>query len=297
MRTKRHHNYRRSFYSPKRRGYRVTRDYYQKPRGPWSIRLIGLLFILVLIGLVWVFFCSKLFQIDKIIIEREQKDVLLISDQEIKELIRPIFAQRRFFIFTQDNLFLFYKPGAKKILEQVAVIAQVTISKRLPDKLTIRIKERPPQAILVSNEKYYWLDWRGEIISELSEDDQVFMGNLPIEEKPLFIYDQRPARYIKPEEEEKVKMRLDLADQFILELVEKFNQRVGQFKITSAEIVDEFAQEIHLTTSEGWQLYFDRTENPDRQLDNLILVLDEKIQDRGVLEYIDLRFGDRIYYK
>ena len=56
--------------------------------------------------------------------------------------------------------------------------------------------------------------------------------------------------------------------------------------------------EIHVQTSEGWEAYFEQSINLDQQLNNLFLVLKDKIGDnRAGLSYIDLRFPDRIYYK
>lgn len=54
--------------------------------------------------------------------------------------------------------------------------------------------------------------------------------------------------------------------------------------------------ELHVKTSEGPRLYLDHGQSLNRQIHNLRAVLKEKIQDPKVVQYIDLRFQDRVYY-
>jgi hypothetical protein len=50
-------------------------------------------------------------------------------------------------------------------------------------------------------------------------------------------------------------------------------------------------------TEDGYGILFDALGDIDAQLQNLDVVLREQVEDRGSLEYIDLRFGDRVYFK
>ncbi len=54
---------------------------------------------------------------------------------------------------------------------------------------------------------------------------------------------------------------------------------------------------IDARTNEGWQAIFMPSQNFSQQLDNLKIVLREKLKNRENLEYIDLRFGNRVFYK
>ena len=47
----------------------------------------------------------------------------------------------------------------------------------------------------------------------------------------------------------------------------------------------------------GFEIYFDSKLDLDQQLNNLNSLINEKIDDRSKITYIDLRFPDRIYYK
>lgn len=55
---------------------------------------------------------------------------------------------------------------------------------------------------------------------------------------------------------------------------------------------------LTVETSEGWRVLFELNTDIERQLENFELVYNEKFStSREGLEYIDLRFGERVYYK
>ena len=56
--------------------------------------------------------------------------------------------------------------------------------------------------------------------------------------------------------------------------------------------------EYEILTSEGWRVLLDKSAEAEYQLSNLKYVLDEEIETRRQeLEYVDLRLGNRVYYK
>ncbi len=58
---------------------------------------------------------------------------------------------------------------------------------------------------------------------------------------------------------------------------------------------DNFFQ---LLTKEGWRILIDDKNEPQITYENLSLALKEKIKDkRKNLDYIDLRFGNKVYFK
>ena len=67
--------------------------------------------------------------------------------------------------------------------------------------------------------------------------------------------------------------------------------------IDLAEIVNQ--QRVNIRTLEGWEVYFNLEDGVSQQIFNLDIVLKEKIspEERENLEYVDLRFGNQIYYK
>ena len=53
--------------------------------------------------------------------------------------------------------------------------------------------------------------------------------------------------------------------------------------------------QVHTIT--GFGILFDVSGNIETQYRNLEIVLDDQQQNLDNLEYIDLRFGDRVYFK
>lgn len=53
---------------------------------------------------------------------------------------------------------------------------------------------------------------------------------------------------------------------------------------------------IEIKTEDGFDIYFPSNNETDQQIIKLILLLNE-IEDKTTLSYIDLRFGEKVYYK
>lgn len=56
-------------------------------------------------------------------------------------------------------------------------------------------------------------------------------------------------------------------------------------------------QDVGVVTQEGPTIWFDSNIDIELQLDNLIKVLDSKINDLSKIEYVDVRFPDRAYFR
>jgi cell division septal protein FtsQ len=73
--------------------------------------------------------------------------------------------------------------------------------------------------------------------------------------------------------------------------------------ISSSNLEEEYIQlektEIRVVTKDGFEIYFDIFfSDLDQQINTLRKILDQEIKDKiSSLEYIDLRFGNRVYYK
>jgi cell division septal protein FtsQ len=58
-----------------------------------------------------------------------------------------------------------------------------------------------------------------------------------------------------------------------------------------------FNERTELYTAEGWYILYDEKTDIARALENLDLVLSQQIEDRTKLEYIDIRFAGKVFYK
>ena len=66
----------------------------------------------------------------------------------------------------------------------------------------------------------------------------------------------------------------------------------------SYELISDFPKEIRVVGPEGYRVYFDRESDLQNAFRVLKTVLAEEIKDRRArLDYIDLRFGNKVFYK
>ena len=76
------------------------------------------------------------------------------------------------------------------------------------------------------------------------------------------------------------------------DLKEKF-----QIIVKSADILS--GSRLNINTNEEWKIYFNLSGDMNLQITKLNLLLEKEItqESREGLEYIDLRFAERVYYK
>jgi len=57
------------------------------------------------------------------------------------------------------------------------------------------------------------------------------------------------------------------------------------------------SDQLTMVTTQGWYVIFRTTDSANDQIARLALLLQNKITDRDQLEYIDLRFGEKTFFK
>ncbi|MFA6254533.1 MAG: FtsQ-type POTRA domain-containing protein [Patescibacteria group bacterium] len=258
---------------------------------------------LVLILFLVIFFISSYFlnNISQLQIKTVQiKGNEHISQQEIEGLVFKQAHERRLFFFSQNNLIFFSKRELKKKLNENYFLEQLKIHKKYPGTLIIEIKEEISSLIWSSGGIQYYLDLKGVALRKATTDDliiepgagemklirpQVSSGQYPL------IYDQSntPVTIGQP-------IITEILVNFIINLTEQVKQR-AEFILAHYQIPDPSSTEITLVTNEGLKIYFRLTDPLDQQLETLFSVLNTEVKDWHRLEYIDLRFGGKVFWK
>lgn len=282
--------------------------------------------ILILYGLYYLFYSEK-FAIKEINVEGQQN----ISEYAIKNIIEEQFNKSRFLIFKQNNLLLFKKSLAGDNIKKSYVLDKLKINKEFPHSLRVIIDERVSTVIWLSKEgeeeEYYYLDLDGIVLGEiplteieklltnkktapLGEESVEVMGLLKETDKK----EQSQATKEKNNEKlksippyivdlsgEKVNIKERVLDKktinFAITLATKFREIFPDKKIKYFATPKKRSSRLHLITEEGWEAFFESSRDLDEQLTNLKLVIKQKIKNLSRVQYIDLRFGERIYYK
>jgi len=173
---------------------------------------------------------------------------------------------------------------SKNILNQFPQVESAGVSKKFPQIITLEIKERIPFAVFcqTDDKKCFYIDGNGIIfevleqipenaliLRKLTEDKEVFTGERVFEKDIVNII---------------LKIKKNLQDNF-------------QMDIKSAMMLTP--SRLNIETSENWQIYFNLDLEIDLQIAKMNLLLRDEItaNSRKDLQYIDLRFKDRAYYK
>ena len=177
---------------------------------------------------------------------------------------------------------LFKESDFLKKIEKIVALEKITLVRDLPNKIMINIQEKKPALVWISADKFYYLDKNGIAIREVN-----FFSIDPY--LPI----------IHNQAQESLEISQIIINQarlnFILSLVAKMPQDV---KITSIEASGQKLETLSVKFQEGWQAIFDPTQPLQIQLNNLSLALKNKTPEaRKKIDYFDLRFPDRIYYK
>lgn len=259
---------------------REAHDYYAVRTRRWRNR-VGLS-VLVVVLLFWAYtlFLTPFFSIQSVKISGLNK----IQPQEIESRIAEFLAQKQWGIFARGNIFLFQSNSIASYFQYDARIATIQAQKNYWQRsLTVTIEERVPMYILSLPDRAFAIDKEGIALIPLSVP--VPQGTLPI----IFDKRERTAALGK-------KIITDTEIAFFNRLNNELS-RIAPF--TSITIGEPSPEAVTFATQEGWGLYLNLTDNPEAQFERLRVLLTLKIkpEKRKKLQYIDLRFGERVYYK
>lgn len=259
---------------------------------------LPIIFCLVVLGIaVYFFVFSSFFQIKEIKITGNNK----IPTEKILSFIKETTGDKMLFFIPKNIFSADIKKANEIILEKFVQAEKAEIKRKFPSSLIVKIEERGPVGLwcrpleeLKTNEQ--------ELEEIIIQEDICF--NLDKEGIIFEIYQFEDAEkenglVIKSEKEIAIGEKA-IEKQELNNILEIYKGLKEDIKIEIKEFfVAEQKDKLTAETFENWEIYFNSQENILSQLFNLKLVLNEKIpsERRKDLKYIDLRFGNRIFYK
>ena len=237
--------------------------------------------LLLLAFFYWLFF-TPTFAIERINIRTNQ----ILSHKTIAEIIKKQVGERRWRFARQDNLFAFNVKKLQDELRNEFNAERAYIKKDRPHDLAIIISGKPWLAIWSARGNYYSLDEQGAVLGQLDGDIKADFYSKPI------IYSQD---YSLPMVRDRVLNNATFA--FMNQLLQNAYIRSLQpqfFIVDRAE-----SNNLNLKVQDGWKINFDTAGDLVQQVHSLSLLLHNSISPdkQKQLEYIDLRFGQQVYYK
>jgi hypothetical protein len=301
----------------------------QKYRKPYRIKRkksifcnrffwFSILLLIIFGGLFYLVCFFSFFQIREIKISGNQK----VESEDLENIIKNNIERRIVFYYTSKSIFLTDKNKIKsEIKKKFPQIKEETLKRELPNIIILEIKERKevgcycqsitsslpvlqtptpiptptpmstltptpiptptpqtsPNIIVETN--CFFLDETGVIF------ERVF-GDCPLD------------LVIKDSKKEEINLSQSAVDEETLKIIQEIHRKLkDNIKISVSEYNIE-ENKLIAKTSDNWEIYFNLEKDIKWQLTQLELILESKIpsEERGNLEYIDLRFS-KIFWK
>lgn len=245
------------------------------PPRAWLL-IFGLL--IVFIAVLWLLTCSSLLLVKKI----EVRGTVESEQKTIESMAWEQSAFTRWWFFPQNKMFVFDKAALAKKIQDRYALDGLGLKRRLPSTLIVVVKEKPAAATWFEADAYYLVDRDGWIIRPL---------DAPQPGLPIF-YNNGGAR-ISGKQLMGVGKILGQADYV-------WQQLGGHFSYLNYRqlVVDNDRDTIKIILRDGAMIYVATDQPLDNQFERLDILLSGELKNRyAKLSYIDLRYGDKVYYK
>ncbi|GEM_PF-5377542 len=248
-------------------------------RRPWKkIGTISALAVALFLGFV---FGSPIFVVHAIQVQGTH--ALAVSD--IEGTIRSALSRRSY-------IFLIRTQTVDAAITKAFPVESVTVRRRYPATLIVTVQERIPFAVWQVKDVSWLIDRRGVVLRASTPDEVSNSAYLHFEDEG----DRKT-----PAMGDTLVSAESLAT---IAGIKSDIEHAAGVAITSLIIPTPETGSIKLKTTEGWFVYFSFSlSNPTgntrtaQQIEKLIAVLRDSIKDRSKLEYVDVRFEDRVYFK
>lgn len=266
----------------------------KKKQRPINKKIIALVLLLIIFGSFFYFFKTQGFIITSI----EVVGNITIPTLDIQERMIEQMSQKRFFLFDQKYLFFFNTPKALQLIEKQFSFKKLSIKKKYPHTIKVEIEERKPYAVFEQKTGALYIDEEGVIISYISDkglQEENFSHYDILRHK--LIYKNLPIIQTKENFNTDIHTKpLDQKNFYSIKKIihEMFSQ--SSFTINFFEY-NKMERTLHAVSADNIKMYFDLDGMIDQQIQKLRIILANKEEVGNIHEYIDLRYGDKVFFK
>ena len=209
---------------------------------------------------------------------------VLITEEEIDSATSSFLNDSYLWLFPKNNFLLYPKTNLEKYLKQTFQrIDTIDIKRKNFDTLVMDITERKPIATWCNGISIcYFMDSNSTIFSlapDFSGDAYFKYYGLISAENPIGM------------------QYLASTTEFIS--ITQFVEKIKNLSLKPTYMIAENKGEFTLVLSSGGKIYFDTKLSPIKTADNLTALLQTPVLSQNLykLDYIDLRFGNKLFYK
>lgn len=239
----------------------------------------------------------------------------------IHALSGEYLSERHWGIVPQRNVFFFdHRELERRIMESV-LTASVVVQRNGLDLVEVAVVELVPRFTMINDSKTFLASEQGIVIEEISPDTaqeltglgligflsatttlMTATGTIPQAPALPAVAASGSPRYpaVILAEPASLQPRSQALAEEVLRSITSTITLLSSFGIEARAILlsDKKATECSIRTNEGWLVLLDTSPTTiDAELRNLKAALLTTLRDRGTLHYVDLRFGNRVYYK
>lgn len=256
---------------------------------PWVIALC-----LFLCFFFWIFFGSPLFRIQKVLIEGGSE----ASTVDLSTRVEMFLQTPRFLVFRSRNRWLFNAQVCQTYLEQYYAFNTIHFS--FPDlhSLVISVQEKASSLLWETGGQFFIVDLQGNVVRALTFDEQSWFS-LPVESLPETQKSFVSLPKFRDLNDAPVTPGLTVATPEEIQTIFAFQKTLESLGVPFTEThIDRLSGKwIGILTQAGYLILFDASGDVTAQSSRLQTVLQSSVSDPSTLSYIDLRFGDHVYFK
>lgn len=274
-----------------------------------SLKVKLIIFLILIVTWVGLMIYIPFFKITNIEISGLQN----VKKSELTSYINTTFLKNNI-LFPKNNYFLVNVGKMNQELLNDFPIREVNIIKIFPNRISLEVKEKISSLIYSNESQYYLMDNNGSLIKYLTDvkDDEFYVITLststtsttniaptttiyiPNYEKIKKEYGTYPILYDKRKKEIKLKTNNLIPITYIDNIVQ-FNEEFKKWERGDVKYytIENIGSGVNVITSNTWDIKINPENDIQTQLDNLKIILKEN----KVQLYIDVRYGDRVFWK
>ena len=260
------------------KAYHQSRTGRQRPSRSKKFYAWGVLWLLIFGGLAYWLFISANFRLTRVM----TSDAKNFATQALIDMAWQTARQPK--LLPADNLWLFDKKSLLAAINEKYYLSNLKIKIRLPHTLMISFQEQNYGLIWQEDNHFYYVNYQGDIIFEKFE----------AAENVALVYNRGHAR--------KEGRRINIEEKYLTfanDLNRAFSEQIKG--LTDREIfIDDELNTVKIQITNGPVIKFNTEDPVTKQLLKLETLRRLELSDGKVFnskQYIDLRYGDRIFYQ
>ena len=238
----------------------------------------------LLLGFVFLF-RIQLLRVSKVAVNGNT----FLKSEDLAAVVLSRMSGSRFLLFPGNSIFFYDGDEVeKKLLKNFPQIDEVSLTTDFPKSLALTVKEHSTYGLFCERDVCAFVDTSGEVFQRApTYSEGVF---------PTFTLSGSSTAKKIGTGNDFEKFRLLPEEEF--SSLKKFTDQLVKINARVDKIVIDSDRDYKLYTEDGWHIILGKGTDINAAVSNLDILLREKVRgNRNLLDYVDLRFGNKIFYK